>query len=587
MSQPDFPNGIWAVDFEFHPAHGQHGNVPVPVCMVAQELQSGQTLRFWHDELFAMHQAPFPTDGEALFVSYYASAEFGCFQQLGWAPPTNTLDLFSEFCWLTNGRHRPHGKGLIGALLYFGLPAIDTGEKNAWRDLVMRRGPWSAAERLGILDYCETDVVSLAVLFPKMQPLLDWPRALLRGRYSQALAAMETAGVPIDTDILAKLIHHWPSIQDQLIADVDKDFQVYKDGSFKAARFAQYLNTQGIPWPRLPAGALALDDKTFKGMAAAYPQLAPLRELRRTLSAMDTLQLPVGVDGRNRCLLSAFGSTTGRNQPSTTRFIFGLPKWLRGLIRPQLGRGVAYIDWCQQEFGIAAALSGDTSMMAAYKSGDPYLAFAKQAGAVPQDATKHTHEAEREQFKACVLAVQYGMGAESLALRIGQPEIRARQLLALHRRTYRTFWGFSDSVLNEAILGGRLWTSFGWQIHTQATHGKSINPRSICNFPMQANGSEMLRLACILLEDAGIKVCAPVHDALLIEAPADQLGSTVARAQALMAEASKAVLDGFELSSEAKILHHPDRYMDPRGIEMWNSIMGRIGEPLHQQHTAA
>jgi len=58
----------------------------------------------------------------------------------------------------------------------------------------------------------------------------------------------------------------------------------------------------------------------------------------------------------------------------------------------------------QQEFGIAAALSRDPNMMAAYASGDPYLAFAKQCGAAPADATKQSHKAVREQFKACVLA---------------------------------------------------------------------------------------------------------------------------------------------------------------------------------------
>jgi hypothetical protein len=32
-------------------------------------------------------------------------------------------------------------------------------------------------------------------------------------------------------------------------------------------------------------------------------------------------------------------------------------------------------------------LSGDEAMQAAYLSGDPYLEFAKQAGAVPPDAS--------------------------------------------------------------------------------------------------------------------------------------------------------------------------------------------------------
>ena len=49
-----------------------------------------------------------------------------------------------------------------------------------------------------ILDYCESDVVALARLLPRMLPHIDLPRALLRGRYMAAAAAMEHAGVPID-----------------------------------------------------------------------------------------------------------------------------------------------------------------------------------------------------------------------------------------------------------------------------------------------------------------------------------------------------------------------------------------------------
>ena len=82
--------------------------------------------------------------------------------------------------------------------------------------------------------------------------------------------------------------------------------------------------------------------------------------------------------------------------------------WLRGLIKPVAGNAVAYVDWSQQEMGITAALSGDAAMMQAYRSGDPYLAFAKQAGAVPSDVTKDSHPIERNRFKVCALAVPGG-----------------------------------------------------------------------------------------------------------------------------------------------------------------------------------
>jgi DNA polymerase I-like protein with 3'-5' exonuclease and polymerase domains len=94
---------------------------------------------------------------------------------------------------------------------------------------------------------------------------------------------------------------------------------------------------------------------------------------------------------------------------------------------------LAYIDYSQQEFCIAAALSKDPEMKAAYESGDPYLAFAKQAGAVPLEATKSTHKAARDLFKACVLGVQYGMGPDSLALRIGKSTPYAKELPRHHK----------------------------------------------------------------------------------------------------------------------------------------------------------
>jgi DNA polymerase-1 len=55
------------------------------------------------------------------------------------------------------------------------------------------------------------------------------------------------------------------------------------------------------------------------------------------------------------------------------------------------------------------------------------------------------------------------------------------------------------------------------------------------NYPCQANGAEMLRLACCLGTERGIEICAPVHDAVLIFAPIDRLEADVARMQFLIA----------------------------------------------------
>ena len=247
---------------------------------------------------------------------------------------------------------------------------------------------------------------------------------------------------------------------------------------------------------------------------------------------------------------------------------------MRSLIKPQPGRAVAYVDWCQQEFGIAAALSRDRNMMEAYSSGDPYLTFAKQAGAVPSDATKKSHPKEREQFKVCALAVQYGMGEVSLAQALGEPPVVARELLRLHRQTYPEFWQWSEAAVDQAMLHGNLQTVFGWQIAA----GSDANPRSLANFPCQANGAEMLRLACWRATECGILVCAPVHDAVLIEAAVDDIDEAVREMQSVMRTESERVLFGFSLRAEARIVRWPDRYVDERGVSMWQTVTSILQE---------
>jgi hypothetical protein len=556
---------VVVADFEFAALPGER---PAPLCLVAHELRSGRRFRVWKDQFGPA--VPYAIGDDTLFVAYYASAELGCHRALGWPMPPRVLDLFAEFRCRTNGLPTPGGASLLGALAYFGLDTVGGTEKRELQEAIGGDTWRDHFAQADILDYCERDVLALTRLLAAMTPKIDLPRALLRGRFMVAAAAMEYAGVPIDVETLAELRRRWTDIQDDLIAAIDADFGAYEGRTFKTERFARWLVANNIPWPRLDSGNLALDDDTFRQMARAYPAVSPLRELRSSLSELRLNDLAVGRDGRNRMLLSAFRARSSRNAPSNSKFIFGPSVWLRGLIKPSPGYGVAYVDWRQQEFGIAAALSRDEAMQAAYLSGDPYLAFARQARAVPDNATKETYGPQRELFKQCVLAVQYGMTAPSLALRIAQPEIVARDLLRAHRQTYRRFWEWSDAAVDTAMLTGALCTVFGWYVHVS----ENPNPRSLRNFPMQANGAEMLRIACCLATERGIEVCAPIHDAVLICAPLKRLDEDIARMRAAMVEASQAVLDGFQLETDAHVVRYPARYMDPRGKTMWERVCG-------------
>ena len=386
----------------------------------------------------------------------------------------------------------------------------------------------------------------------------------------RAVASMEHTGIPIDTQTLALLRRQWAGIKVRLIQSIDAEYGIYEGTTFKQNRFADYLAREDIAWPRTASGRLALDDITFRQQAKCYPQISSLRELRHALSELKLESLSVGLDGRNRTLLSPFRSKSGRNQPSNSKFIYGPSVWIRSLIKPDVGRAVAYIDWSQQELGIAASLSGDPAMMQAYSSGDPYLEFAKMANAVPQEATKLTHPDERSAFKVCMLATQYGMGEHGLATKLNKSLAYARNLLRQHRETFPVFWKWSQQQVDSAMLTGKMQTVFGWTLHTLG----SDNPRSLANFPMQANGAEMMRLACCLATEAGVSVCCPVHDALMIEADEENIHKAIETTQRSMREAARIVLDGFVLESDVKLVSYPHRYADEsRGRLMWDKVI--------------
>ena len=88
------------------------------------------------------------------------------------------------------------------------------------------------------------------------------------------------------------------------------------------------------------------------------------------------------------------------------------------------------------------------------------------------------------------------------------------------------------------------------------------------------------------MTEAGLTVCAPVHDAVLICAPLDQLEADIESMRAAMAEASRIVLAGFELRTEATPVRYPNRFQDPRGTAMWDRVIALCSTAMTKEAAA-
>ena len=101
---------------------------------------------------------------------------------------------------------------------------------------------------------------------------------------------------------------------------------------------------------------------------------------------------------------------------------------------------------------------------------------------------------------------------------------------------------------------------------------------------MQSAGADMLRLACVMAVDRDVPICAPIHDAIAVEAASTEIVDVVRDMAHCMVEASRAVLGGPAIRIDPKILLFPDRYVDGRdgSTELWATVT-RLLQRLQEQ----
>ncbi len=563
----------FTIDFEFHAKGGEN---PRPWCVAWHCIETGGEGTLWLDG----QDVPCPFPRPYRMVAHYALAELGCFLELGWGPPDEVIDTLAE-ARTVRGQVIPStgSWGLLHVANSCGVETMSSEHKDEMRHLAMgdEVPPDRQAE---LMVYCLEDVRAGLAIWRVLEPQVDIPEAVLRGRYLKSLARVERRGIPADADLIERLREDTPNILEAAWLQSREEYPgvITESGSFSSLGWLEWCAKEGIPWPRHPSGAPALDADTFRKLADRFPKVRTMAYARKMKGQSRKFDFPLGGDGRLRCMLSSFASDTGRNQPSTSRFIFGASAWMRSVVAAPEGRVLAYVDYSSEEVGVAAEASGDSSLLADYQSGDPYMAFAIRAGAAPEGAEKKSHPIERATYKVAALSVQYGIGDNALAENLGVQVSAARKLIREHHESYPAYWRWRRAVVDDVMCGGTISTCYGWQ--RRAKLKDSAN--SIANFPVQAAGAEILRIAIIALEEAGHAVVAPVHDAVLVEMAEDGWMDELSEIRKIMSRAAATVTGGLEIPTDAEVTFPGENFLDDRGAVFWKIVESVIGRgPVH------
>jgi DNA polymerase I len=583
-------NFRWVIvaDFEYEVTPGE---LPRPLCMVAyvlnENLQHVRTIRLWRGEFGST--PPFDIGPDALFCAYSAWAELTCFMALKWKFPEHIFDLHTAYLAASNillpynpdeERKRPR-KRLSDACRHYGIEGWEHIDKETIAKDI-GEGHWQQYGREAVFAYCEEDTKKTAELLRKQLgghaglPPADVPRTLHWSNYSaKTVAQIQARGMPIDMPLWNLVQENKAAVIGELLRQFDPSYgtedPIYTpEGEWSYARFERWLMRMGVTaWPRLDSGMLDTSGDAF-GIMSHVPGIEKLHALRDSLGVIVRAKLPIGHDGYNRPSLFPLCTATGRN--AHAKSLFNAHAGMRSFMMfPRDTIGV-YLDWRTQEIGVSAALSRDQALMDAYREGDVYYAFARDAGLTNDPDLKNWkkhNQMQRQRMKALQLGINYGMSVPSLAKGLDRHPIIASNLIERHRRMYPRFWGWRDEQVMGAMLNRRIESVFGWPLRIST----SPNKRTLYNFGAQANGAEMLRLAAWRLCEAGIVPSMLIHDGILIEARDRE---QIEQAMDIMRAAGRDVCGGFEIDVDIdQMLEHGARYQDKRDVAkaMWATIM--------------
>ena len=284
-------------------------------------------------------------------------------------------------------------------------------------------------------------------------------------------------------------------------------------------------------------GQYATDEQTLVVLAAEHEIVRRLLEYRECAKLKSTYAdaLPTAIfpkTGRVHTTFQQLATATGRLNSQNPN-LQNIP------IRSRLGqeirkafvpRGDEYLllsaDYSQIELRVIAALSRETSMIEALRSGaDIHVATAARVFGVP--ANEVTPEM-RERCKMVNYGIAYGMSAFGLAQRLGIPRKEAAEIIEHYFAQFPGIRKYMTDTIEFARQRGYVETVTGRRRSLRDIRSANANlrgaaERNAINTPIQGTAADMIKLAMIQIHrELGVrklktKMILQVHDELVFD----------------------------------------------------------------------
>ncbi len=357
------------------------------------------------------------------------------------------------------------------------------------------------------------------------------------------LADMESEGVAIDVPYLKEM-------QDELaaqLAAIESEVEQVAGERFNL-NAPQQLAKVLFEDLRLPVGkrtktGYSTDADTLEALRDKHPIIGLILEHRQLSKLKSTYvdALPQLVDPMSGRVHTSFGQAS----TATGRLASSNPNLMNIPIRTELGQRIrrafkaarpshvmVSADYSQIELRIAAHLSGDPMLLAAFAAGqDIHTATAAAVFKIPIEDVDPN---QRRLAKVANFGSIYGQGEYGLSQQLGITGDVAREFLAKYWSTYARLKDYLDELRRKAREEGFVVSLTGRRraipdLRSPNFQLRSAAERMAINFPMQSLAADIIKIAMVRLHreiDADQiegRMLLQVHDELLFEVPEAEL----------------------------------------------------------------
>lgn len=347
-----------------------------------------------------------------------------------------------------------------------------------------------------------------------------------------ALARMKLTGIKIDVPRLDALIDEWQEKVDESYKECLINFKdININSSVQLGNWLEKNVDKKIlnSWERTEkTKRLNTDAEALRNHVNEVPKLLPLVEYKKYYKYLSTYGDNIKafinpVSGRIHGDYKLAFTDTGRlssMKPNIQNF--PREEWYRSIFIPEKNNVLVCADYSQVEVRVAAILSGEERMLKAYREGKDL--YKHTASLLLHKPEAEITKAERQQAKAVVLGLQFGMGAKTLCkyalnYNVVLSEGESEKLVSRYRQAYPML--------------------YEWQLNTTALAKETLMCETVCgmkrkldednyytcslNTPVQGSSAEVILYALWKLDkeicDNNIpaRIVATVHDEVLVE----------------------------------------------------------------------